>query len=544
MFARIIEKKKGEKSYRYLTIVESYWEDGPRQRIIANLGNIERLGKEKVDHLIRSLSRFSSKNSFTKGDIEVRYAKRYGDVLLARNIFEKLNLSSLLHKESEGKKLAFSFEKAIFVLILNRLVDPCSKLSVVDWHKEEVYLEKEELFSYQHFLRAMDVLSQAREKIEQALYSQLVNLFTLKLNLVFYDLTSTYFEGKGPTLASFGYSRDRRPDKRQILLGLALTDDGYPIAHHLFSGNTADKSTLKSVVKDLERRFGIREVTFIGDRGLVSQENLLSLEKAGYHYILTLRKRASKLAKRLISAHLSLYRRIDEENLLVREVEMEGLRYLICHHPLKAEEDRSFRASLIERAQKELNLLKKQVEKGRLAKKEKIYQRAAGILSKRKAKKFFTLSAEEGFSFKIKENVIREEEILDGKFILITNNPYLSPEEIVKAYKNLSIIEDAFREIKNFLKIRPIYHYTERRVKSHVFICVLAFLLEKYIEIKLKEKGINLSARSALRVLSRVKLVENKVGDLNLKCITRLNSDQKRILSSMGIPHIPRLIPN
>lgn len=364
------------------------------------------------------------------------------------------------------------------------------------------------------------------------------------MSLVFYDITSTHFEGINCELARFGYSRDRRTDKKQILLGLVVTDEGIPIAHEVFEGNHADKSTLKGVLEDLKRRFSIKRCIFVCDRGMVSKENIEYLESEDYEYIVSLKKRRSKEVKAALESSPSQYDRL-EENLLAKGVRFKDTRYLIYYNPEKAQNDRSFRENLIERQKKKLERLKMMVKRGRLKRKKLILSRALQILSSTKgSKKYFSVFSEDDgkFSFQIKQKVLSADEALDGIYLLKTNCQDLSNLEINRAYKELSQVEDAFREMKDFLKIRPIYHHIEIRVRAHVLICVLAYTIEKILDRELSDKDIDLSAREAFELLDEVRLVENQVADKKIKCVTEIAKEHSQVLKAVGIKALPRVI--
>jgi len=540
MFFKKVRITKEGKVYYYLRLIESFRDKGKvKQRVIANLGNIQTIKPS----LIESLAKATQRKVISIEDLRSDRTFSYGDILLAKGLWEWLGLDKFFEEECKLSRQNFNTHLAILMMVINRLILPKSKLKVWDWYKEEVYIDNKEPLSYQHFLRVMDYLIILKDKLERFVFSRIVDLFNLKLNLVFYDLTSSYFEGNGPEgLAKFGYSRDRRSDKKQIVLGLVVTDRGLPIAHYVFRGNIQDKTTLEEALKDLEARFEIKRVIFVGDRGLISEVNIEKVIAKGYEYIFALRKRASREVKEIIDPDLSHYKKIDQEGLLALEVidNKRGIRYVICHNPKKGGEDKIYREGIINETQELLNQLKERINKGRLRDKSKIIEKASGILMKKRAKKFFQYSFVDGFSFQEDREKIEQEEILDGKFILKTNSRELSLEGIIKAYKNLSEVEDAFREIKDFIRLRPIYHYKDRRVKAHVFICVLAYLLEKVLANLLEDEKITLTARGALEKLGKIRLVENKIRDIKFLSITRITPEAKRIWRLVGIGNIPR----
>lgn len=538
MYTRISEVKYAGKTYRYLRIVESIRRKGKViQRVIANLGDLRLIDKDNLHNLCLSLSQYTGRNTFSPEDLESVSALHYGEVIATKSIWDSLSLDSILKKSLKPrKKMNFDYPLCIFIMLLNRLIVPKSKLSITRW-QERIYLESPSKPKYQHYLRSLDHLASAKEKIESSLFGRLTDLFSLELNLIFYDLTSTYFEGQGCSLAEFGYSRDRRPDKKQIVLGLLVTDEGLPIAHQIYNGNVSDKSTLKQTIDTLKKRFQIKRCIFVGDRGLVSQENLNYLIQEEYPFIVALRKRNCDEVKGILNAASGNYA-ILSPILRCKEVMLKDMRYLICKNPQKQVDDKTFRDNLIKLVSQELRQLSQRSDAQSKLKK------AAEILALKKAKRYFLIGIDKqnNFFWRLNEGGIAYEKELDGVYILKTDVPDLTPFEIVKAYKNLCEVEDAFREIKDFLKLRPIYHYSPIRVKGHVMLCVLAYLIEKVLEKSLKRANINLTPREALDHLDTLRLVENKIAGQQLFCVTAPSQQHRQILKTVGIKTIPRIL--
>lgn len=546
MFLRVTSYIRNGKQYRYLRLVESYRDKGKiKQRIIATIGNLDTLGREKIDSLIDGLCKFSKRKILSIKDLVSKKTLHYGSVLVIKKIWDKLKLDQIISSSLRGKNFEFEIEKAAFIMVANRLIKPQSKLSLTRWQKK-IYLPKSpgSALKYQHFWRSLDYLAKVKGQIERALFYQLCDLFSLKLNLVFYDITSSYFEGNKCRLAKFGYSRDRRPDKRQILLGLLVTDKGIPIAHDVFEGNIADKTTLTDIVGKLKREFSIKRCIFVCDRGMVSPVNLSYLEKNLYQYIVALRKRRSKeIANLLRRVSDKNYQKISD-NLKVLEVKIEQIKYLICHNPQKARDDKIFREALITKTKKALDALSKRVKQKKLKRSKLIITRFSEIVSKYNTKKFFLFSCEgdREFEYKLNDDVLKLEESLDGVYILKSNCLDLSATEIITAYKNLTEVEEAFREIKDFLRLRPIYHYSPDRVRAHIFVCVISYLIEKILLEHLAEKDFKLSARMALEILDDVRLIENQLGNDTIWSVTEIDKEQQTIFDSLGIRNIPRTI--
>jgi transposase len=538
MYIRISKVKYAGKTYRYLRLVESIWRKGRAiQRVIANLGDLRLINKDNLYALSVSLAKYAGKKPISIEELESISALHYGETIALKVIWDSLGLKTFLSSSlALRRKMNFDYPLCVFIMLANRLIAPKSKLAITKW-QERIYIEKGVKPKYQHYLRTLDYLARAKEKIEKSLFSRLTDLFSLKLNLIFYDLTSTYFEGKNCPLAKFGYSRDHRPDARQIVLGLLVTDEGLPIAHQIYNGNVSDKSTLKETIDTLKKRFSIKRCVFVGDRGLVSEENLNYLIQEEYPFIVALRKRNSDEVKSILKTAPDNYT-ILSDILHCKEIVSKDIRYLICKNPQKQRDDRIFRDNLIKIASAKLSQLSKRFDAQSKLKK------MAEILALKKAKRYFVIGIDKqnNFFWNLNEESIHYEKELDGVYILKTNVQDISAYEVVKAYKNLCQVEDAFREIKDFLKLRPIYHYSPIRVKGHVIVCVLAYLIEKILEKSLKEANLSLSPREALDYLSTLRLVENKISGQHLFCVTAPSKEHRQILKSVGIKSIPRLL--
>ena len=230
-----------------------------RQRVVCNLGRVDQLPEGRVDDLIRALTRVARQPWFSLQELQrnlsLPSAKIWGPVLVAERLWKEAKLDRALRRVLEGRQIQFDLSEAVFAMVLNRLMDPASKLALMRW-KETVYRPAFEALQLQHFYRALDVLAEHKEEIERGLFARLRDLFWLQVDLVLWDVTSAYFKGRGPEgLAAYGYSRDKRPDRPQVLIGVLMTRDGFPIAHEVFPGNVADVRTARYALEALKERF-------------------------------------------------------------------------------------------------------------------------------------------------------------------------------------------------------------------------------------------------------------------------------------------------
>ena len=307
MFVRAATSLQRGKTYRSVQICESWrdpaWGGKPRTRIVAHVGRMDRFRPQDVDSIIQGLLRVFGRPSAK--DTEVLEGKDFGHIYALEEIWKKVGLCEILSRHAAQRGHEFDLAGHVKLMVFNRLCDPCSKLSLLEWaqgvHVPGLDTSKLE---YHHLLRAMDWLLERKEAIEKEVALRVLTLFDGQPDLVFYDVTSSYFEGERSVgeedQRRYGYSRDHRPERRQIVLGLVLSREGLPLAHHVFPGDRPDKKTVSEVVRDLKERFGIRRAVFVGDRGMLSEENLEAILDADFDYLMSLPLRHSKAARKLL----------------------------------------------------------------------------------------------------------------------------------------------------------------------------------------------------------------------------------------------------
>src|SRR4030042_1102626 len=268
-------RNKNGTSRTYLRLVESRRVNGKvRQDVIATLGRLDSLqASGDLDKLVASLAGYSQHQWVKAEGLSLigQWSREYGPVLVFRRLWEKLGLHTVFQEVYQRSPVQFAAEEAVFGMVLNRLLDPDSKLGTYEWLKETDYHPTFDTLELHHLYRALDFLDEHKEIVEVALFMRGRDLFRLEVDLVFFDTTSTYFEGQGPEgLGERGYSRDKRPDRNQVMIGWVMTREGIPIAHHVFPGNTADISLFRQAVEDLKERFAVRQVVIVADRGVGS----------------------------------------------------------------------------------------------------------------------------------------------------------------------------------------------------------------------------------------------------------------------------------
>ncbi len=309
MFPRIMSVRKPNKTYQYLVISESVriQGKGSTTRNIANLGNIEKFQSQDIASLIDGLIRLFELDRYALSeDIEILESLEHGTIVLWRKLWEELGLSEIIARQVrvKEKQVALEVEKYIELMVVNRCVDPLSKLGATRWVERTCYKAMNGYadlsLDVNHFYRSMDYFLRRKDEIELAIFKRLRNLFSVNVKLTFYDITSSYFYSDNCPIGEHGYSRDKRPDLEQIVIGVVTSFEGYPIKHYVFEGNIKDETTVTQVVSSLKSDYHIEETTFVGDRGMITKLNLSRIEREGYDYIMGVKHRQDGMCAMLV----------------------------------------------------------------------------------------------------------------------------------------------------------------------------------------------------------------------------------------------------
>lgn len=558
MFVRIKRRKHADRVYEYVDIVESMRVEGKvQQRTLGTLGRKDELAPEKVDGLISHLRKLASPEGLAGaqiGDVEMIASRQYGVVLAIHHLWRELGLDVLL--QGLPQTAGVPVEEAVFRMVVNRLCDPCSKEGLVDWIDEHHNLHRgwedtvhwpgrNQRLNHTQYLRSMDRLHPHRQQIEDALFPRVTDLLSLPLRLCLYDLTSSYFEGEGTSeLAEYGYSRDHRDDRSQIVIGLAVTQEGVPITHRVFPGSTVDVTTLPAVAAELRERFGLQETVIIADRGLFSADNVADLANHRQPYILALRARQQaegELALDLVP-QLPRPQAVDapwewrEVDLIPEVAGLPKVRHVVVYSAFKAMHDFQVRARRVRRALDELHRLRARASKDGL-KPARITELVTKVLTRHKCARFFTYAAREReLEFRVDRDEYRDQRRFDGVFVLETNHATMTAEEVVASYAQLAEVERTFRVLKSVVRLRPMYHRRDRRVETHVFICFLALLIGKLMQLRLRGAGISMSVDHALRTLAELHAIESRwEGRARVIRRTNASAQVETVLSALGI---------
>jgi len=513
MFARV--KPSGPR--KYLQVVENRWENGAsRQRVIATLGRVDELQAQgKVDGLLRSLARFAERvhvvEEAAAGRLEVRSVRRIGPSLVFERLWDETGVRSVLEGLLRERRFEFAVERAVFLSVLHRLFAPGSDRQAERWREDYEVAGAEEL-ELHHLYRAMRWLGEERGGVEQGLFERRRDLFT-EADLVFFDTTSLYFEGEGgETLGEYGNSKDHRSDRRQMIVGAVVDSGGRPISSPMWPGNQTDVKTLLPVVEDLGRRFGIRRMSVVADRGMMSAETVEELERRKMGYILGARMRKTKEVREEVLGRGGRYHEV-KENLKVKEVRVGARRYVICLNPEEAERDRATREAMLESLE------------------EKLGRGGTELIGNRGYKRF--LRVVRG-GMEIDRGKVEEDERYDGKFVLRTNLE-LPAEEVALRYKELWRVERVFRDAKSLLDTRPVFHHWDATICGHVFVSFLALVLLHELDVRKEERGLRAEWGDMRRDLGALEEVEVMDGEKRYWLRTPVRTGATTALRSAGV---------
>ena len=550
VFVKTSTVRRDNKVYEYLSLVEAVREgDKTRHRTVLRLGEASVLRSTgQLERIIAALSRHVEGEWIRAGDLDAADARELGAMAAVGAYWERLGLGAHFGDGAEAD--------AIFAMVANRLCDPCSKRRVVEWVGADVVAPAG--FSHpplHRYYRALDAVASSKEATESHLYAHLCDLTNLDLRLVCYDLTSTYFEGStrpSGRFASraFGYSRDHRSDRPQIVIGLLTTGDGIPIAHHVFAGNTSDVSTLTGVLEDLSARFGLGRIPVVADRGLISADNVETLAAQGFDHILATRLHRDPTCAEALEASSrpeAAWVPVPEARSAACEVTLsDGRRAVVVASFERWMRDTTRTAELANRTEDKLRALEGRVRAGHLVDPAKIGRAAQRILGSSAVARLFDVEIGKGrFLWHYREEAWDYEEALAGRYVLVTSlsAEAASTAQVVCAYRQLAEVERRFRVLKDFLHLRPVFHWTEERVRGHVAICVYAAVIEALMAADLRAADVrdpdlddqHLSPTRALRELARVRAVTLDAGERTIELVTRRSSLQADILAAFGV---------
>lgn len=532
----------------YLLIVENQRVHGKvQQHVLCRLGRLdELLASGQLDALLQSLGRFSNKyavlGAHANGESIITRTRIIGPPLVLERLWRECGLEQVLSGLLRERQFEFSVERAVWLTVLHRLVAPGSDRAAEKW-KEDYAMAGADSLALHQLYRAMawlgDPLPEAlqpgatpfvvrttKDLIEEELFRFRRDLFT-SLDLVFFDTTSIYFEGEGgQTIGWYGHSKDHRPDRLQMVVGVVLDNHGNPVCSELWPGNAADVKSLVPIVDRLKTRFPVQDVCIVADRGMISAETISQIQSRNWKYILGVRMRSSKEAREVLARagrYQEVFPESDDRNdpapLKVKEVWVEDRRYIICRNEEEARQDRQEREAIVASLQEALQGGDK------------------SLVGNKGYRRFLQTTGER---FTINEEKVKQEERYDGKWVL-TSNTELPAWEVALKYKQLWVVEDIFRSMKSLLQTRPIYHKRDETIRGHVFCSFLALVLRKELQDRLKRKGWNVEWADVIRDLNQLQEVEIHIEGKAYVLRTEAKGTTGKVFQACGVALPPTL---
>ena len=570
MFLKRHVLRKDGKAHVYYSLCESVRVSGNRviQRRVLNLGELNTTQLERWQRSIEVIQHEGERRQYRLftdregaappgapdvcevilSSLSVQHPRQFGACWLGSRLWQELGLDMFFADALQDRRGPVEWSKVIELLAVNRLCDPQSELGVHQrWFgttaMDTILGTDEAVAAKDRLYRALDKALEHKEALETHLANRWRDLFGAKCDLLLYDLTSTYFEGQAGDVpkAAFGYSRDHRPDCRQLILALVVTAEGFPLSYEVFEGNRADVSTLEEILDSVERKHGSLGRVWVFDRGIVSEENLELLRRRGASYLVATPKR------KLAAFEQEL---LDEEwaavagrpEIEVKLVERDGEIYVLSRSRERAERERSIRLRALHGLRKDLTELSKSVRTGRLRKRDLILLRL-GRLKERwpnawpYLKKVELTDAELIWRWDRKK--LRSAWLQQGAYLLRTNLTEEAPELIWRQYLQLTEVESVFRTLKSALNLRPIWHRLQSRVEAHLLVAFLGYCLWICLKQKLKATAGSLTPAQVLHQLKQILLVEvwfdlRQGGKICLPRITQPENQQQLLLHHLG----------
>ena len=547
MYLRITERRNRDGStVAYYALAESVWNVDAKRleaRVVHNFGRADQVDRAALRRLVNSINRvLDAGEHLARGtqaipEIDIDKVFELGVVLTARALWEELGIGPAIRDCAARATLTAPHEVALFAMAANRLEDPASKLACAErWLPDIAWLPEATGIAVDQLYRALDFLAVWSEEIERAVFLRTADLFRLDVDLIFYDTTTAYFEIDDPDedeqefagrlyapLRRRGHSKEGRDNQPQVIIALAVTRDGMPVRSWVLPGDTADVATVARIKQDL-CAWRLGRCLLVGDAGLYSADNLAALSRGLGRYILAVPMRKLKDIELEVLTRPGRYKQV-ADNLQVKEVWVgdgeRRKRYVLCLNPHEAERERAHRTQLLRQLDAELTLLDSRDEDHPKA--------ACALIASRRYGRY--LRADWRGRPQLDSAKIKAAEKFDGKFVVISNDDTLSAEDIALGYKGAWIIESCFRRMKQTgLEVRPMFHWTPRRIDAHVKLCVLALQMQRAAELRCQQPW----ARIA-HALAQLKAVRYRSDSRTIVQRTKTTPELAGTLKKLGI---------
>jgi hypothetical protein len=551
-------RNKDGSEVRYLQLAHNVWDPAAKRsrvQVVYNFGREEPATREALERLVASVARHlepGKARAIAAEGLEFAESRPLGGTHVLDGLWERLGIGPAMRALLKGRRLDPQAERVLFALVANRALAPSSKLAAARWASEDVLIAGLPQTTDDACYRAMDWLLQIREQLEKQVFDRASELLGLEVDLLFFDTTSTYFvteeadapvardqrgnpvpggaEGAaGATETGFrtwGKSKDYRDDLPQVVIGMAVTRDGIPLRVWCWPGNTADSALIRQV-KDEVRDWSLSRVVWVADRGFTSAENRRHLRRGGNHYIIGERLRSGSAEAGAALSRQGRYQDV-AANLRVKEVRIaEDERFVICHNPEGAERDAAIRARLIAQ-------LKELIDGTDALGKDKRAELRGVISTKPGLNRYLRVTP--GGLLRVDASKAKAEENLDGKYLLRTSDPKMTAEDIALGYRQLLEVERGWRDMKQVIDLRPVYHRKEERIRAHVILCWLALLLARIAENATGDTWPELR-----RQLGRIAVGTFTGPAGTFRQRTEISPAQAAILEQLGIDPPPRI---
>jgi hypothetical protein len=545
---------------RYLQLAhnERHPETGtPVAKVIHNFGRVENVDRAGLARLVASISRFldpaTALSAASTAEVEVVDSRRLGGAWTLDRLWERLGIGTALRTAAAGRRLdGEAVERVCFALVAQRALEPGSKLAATRWVAERVAIEGCPGFCEDAAYAAMDFLLAALAEIAGQIFASVAHLLNLDVDIVFVDTTSTYWEVEiADELAeladdatdddqaspaesatrTFGHSKDHRSDLPQVVIGMAVTRDGVPVRCWTFPGNTADTAIIRTIKDDLAG-WNLHRLVWVADRGFASAANRAYLTRGGGHYIHAEKLRATNAEAAAALARPGRYRTV-AGNLRVKEVWVGGdgvraERFVVCHNPEQADRDRLVRDRLVAYLTELIDGSDTWTPRRR--------DELVGTLKTKPGVRRY-LRRTPGGLLRVDAAAVRRESHLDGKWLLRTSDVTLTPDDLAAAYKQLTAVERGWRDMKGALRLRPVFHHREDRIRAHIQLCWLALLLIRVIENTTTDTW-----RNIRHELDRMHLVTLATAHGQVAQRSQTTSRQQAILHALHLPQPPKFL--
>ena len=496
-------KTKDGQVIRYLQLAHNEWDPRAgvsRTKVLHSFGREDELDRDAVRRLVAALSRLldpaDAVAAASAGELTLTSSRPVGGTYALDQLWRRLGLDAVIRRQLTGRRLDPRVERVLFALVANRALAASSKLAAAGWISGDVHIDGLDEIDEQSCYRAMDYLLTIEPSLAEEAYRQVADLLNLEVDLLFFDTTSTYFETgeedepvprdedgqrvaedsdeavKETGFRARGKSKDSRDDLPQVVVGMAVTRDGIPVRVWSWPGSTTDTDLIRQVRDDI-REWTLSRVIWVADRGFTSRKNRRALMRGGGGYIIGEKLRSGSAEVRAALSRQGRYATV-KDNMQVKEVNIgTDDRFVLCCNPAQAERDAIVRAELVAQLEEVITGADKLTRTERA--------RIEGTLSGEPGLRRF-LRVTPGGLLRVDKQKIRTETNLDGKYLLRCSDPHLSAEDIALGYKQLLEVERGWRDMKQILDLRPVYHRREDRIRAHVLLCWLALLLIRVAE--------------------------------------------------------------